>query len=114
MTIEELLIAWIGAGLPGVNVSGSVPHPLPDEFITVERVDGAEVDHIPSAQIRVYSWSTSRAAAAALAARVIPRVLQSVSEPEISRCALTANYNNPDLETHKPRYVASFSVTYLF
>lgn len=113
MTIEEFLIDYL-AGELSVPVSGSVPHPMPDEFVTVELTGGYEVNRIPAAQIHVKSWSTSRAAAADLNEAVKAAMFGSISLPEISRCGLNASYNNPDLSTNKPRYSASFEVVYLF
>ena len=81
-------------------------------FVTVEKVGGSETNHVPEAQIHVKSWSTSRASAAALCELVTRAMLASVAEGSISECRLTASYNNPDLETHKPRYSASFEVTH--
>ena len=86
---------------------------MPPVFVTVERTGGSETDLIPAAQIHVQSWSTGRASAAALNELVIAAMLATVSDAAISRCALTASYNNPDLETGRPRYSASFEVTYL-
>lgn len=114
MTIEEFIVDYLAGQLPGVSVSGSVPHPMPDEFVTVEKTGGAAVDLIPEAQIHLMCWSTSRAAAGALCDVVTAAMISAVSEAEISRCSLTASYNNPDLDSHKPRYSASFAVTYLF
>ena len=120
MTIEQFYIEYLGAALgpvgstPGIPVSGSVPHPLPDVFVTVERTGGRESDKIPEAQIHVKCWHTTRAAAAALAERVGAIMLASDGDPAVSQCVLNAIYNNPDLETKKPRYSASFAVTYLF
>lgn len=118
MTIEQYLIAYLaaqlGAGTSGaIPVSGSVPHPMPDVFVTLERTGGSESDKIPTAQIHVKSWSTSRAAAAALNELVVAAMLGSVSQAGVSRCVLSASYNNPDLATDRPRYSASFLVTYL-
>ena len=113
MTIEQKIISYLAAQLIPVPVSGSVPHPLPGEFVTVERTGGSAADLIPEAQIHVQSWSTSEASAAALCELAVAAMLASPQETEISRCALTASYNNPDLEYHRPRYSASFAVTYL-
>lgn len=120
MTIEEFYIDYLGDALgssgsdPGIPVSGSVPHPLPDVFVTVEKTGGRENDKIPEAQLHVKCWHTTRAAAAALSDRVSAIMQGSVNDAAISRCVLTAAYNNPDLETKKPRYSASFQVIYLF
>lgn len=119
MTIEEFFIDYLTDELPPLSlsvpfpVSGSVPHPMPAEFVTVELTGGSESNLIPTAQIHVQSWSSSRAAAAALNATVVAAMLASAGEQEISSISLTACYNNPDLATHKPRYSAAFEVVYL-
>ena len=87
---------------------------MPAVFVTVERTGGSETDLIPEAQIHVQSWSTGRASAAALNELVIAAMLAIVSDAAVSRCSLTASYNNPDLETGRPRYSASFAVTFMF
>ena len=114
MTIEQKIISLlqISVGSTEIPVSGSVPHPMPDVFVTVEKTGGRETDLIPEAQIHINSWSTSRAAAAALGELVTQAMLATVSDAAISKVTLTASYNNPDLETHRQRYSASFQVTY--
>ena len=113
-TVIDYLSAQLGAGTTGaIPVSGSVPHPMPDVFVTVEKTGGSVTDLIPEAQLHIKSWSTTRASAEALNELVTAAMLAAVSQDAISSCALTASYNNPDLETHKPRYSASFAVTYL-
>ena len=112
MSIEQAVIDYLAVRLDTIPVSGSVPHPMPDVFVTVERTGGSVTDLIPEAQLHVNSWSTTRANAEALNELVTAAMLASPSEPDISRCTLVSSYNNPDLETHKPRYSASFQVTY--
>ena len=115
MTIEEFVIDYLSAQLaasPAVGVSGSVPHPLPDEFATVEKTGETAVNHIRTAQIHVDAWSTSRAAADALATREISAMAGITALPEISCCALNSSYNNPSQEFKKPRYSATFTLVY--
>lgn len=115
MTIEEFIIDYLGQALgesPAVPVSGSAPHPLPAAFVTVEKTGESEADHIRTAQIHIDAWSTSRAAADALCARVRSAMAGITALPEISRCALNTSYNNPSLENGKPRYSATFAVVY--
>lgn len=115
MTIEEFVIDYLSAQLaasPAVGVSGSVPHPLPDEFVTVEKTGESEANHIRTAQIHVDAWSVSRAAANALSTRVISVMAGIAALPEISRCALNSSYNNPSQEYKKPRYSATFTLVY--
>lgn len=115
MTIEEFIIGYLETALvgsPAVPVSGSVPHPLPAEFVTVEKTGEREVDFISTAQIHIDVWSTSRAASAALCARVRSAMAGITALPEISRCALNTSYNNPSLENGRPRYSAIFDVVY--
>ena len=117
MTIEEFIIDYLApilATSPAVGVSGSVPHPLPAEFVTVEKTGERVVDFIPTAQIHIDAWSTSRAAANALCARVRSAMGAITALPQISRCALNTSYNNPSLENGKARYSATFDVVYLF
>ena len=115
MTIEEYFIDYLASELGGgIPVKGSVPHPMPPEFVTVEKTGGSEADLIPTAQIHVQCWSSSRAAAAALSDRVTAIMLASPAYAPISSCALSSSYNNPDLTADKPRYSASFEVVYLF
>ena len=115
MTIEEFIISYLDTELsesPTVPVSGSVPHPLPAEFVTVEKTGERVTDFIPTAQIHIDAWSTSRAAADALCARVKAAMDGITALPQISRCALNTSYNNPSREHMKPRYSAIFDVVY--
>lgn len=115
MIIEEFVIDYLSAQLaasPAVGVSGSVPHPLPDDFVTVEKTGESKVNHIRTAQIHVDAWSTSRAAAAELCARVNSAMAGITTLPEISRCALNSSYNNPSQEYKKPRCSATFALVY--
>ena len=114
MTIEEFFVDYLNDAQLGAAAHGSVPHPLPDSFITVEKSGESVTNYVPTATLLVQSWSTSRAAAATLCVDVIAAMLASPGRPEISSCALTASYNNTDLATHKPRYAARFEVVYLF
>ncbi len=113
MTIEEFIIAYLGEAL-SVPVSGSVPHPAPAEFVTVEQTGGGETDLISRATLAVQSWSSSRAAAAALNELVKAAMAAAVSCPEISSCSLNSDYNYPDMTMDRPRYQAGFDVVYLF
>lgn len=113
MTIEEYLIDYLAPRL-NVPVSGSVPHPLPDEFITVE-LTGERVDNlIPTAQVHVDCYSTSRAAAAALGRQMLSTLRQACTQPEISRVQLNSMYNNTDESLQKPRESGIFEIVYLF
>lgn len=113
MTIEQYLIGYLSDAL-SVPVSGSVPHPLPDEFVVVQLTGEAVVNMIPTAQIHIDGYSTSRAAAAALGRQIYDAMARLPAQPEISRCALDSLYNDTDLELNKPRDSAIFEVIYLF
>ena len=111
MSIEAYIIGYLSEAL-SVPVSGSVPHPMPDEFVTVEKTSGSHTDRIKGATVVVESWSTSRAAADALNELVKEAMEGMAAEDEISRCALETDYNYPDLATNKPRYQAVFDVVH--
>lgn len=112
MTTEEFYIAYLQAALPDVPVTGDVPSPLPETFVTVEQVGGGRDEHIDRADLAVQSWSTSRAAAGQLNARVKAAMLASVAEDEISKCHLDTDYNFTDTTRNKPRYQAVFEVVH--
>ena len=111
MNIEEFVILFLSGRL-SVPVSGDVPSPLPESFVTVEKTGSGRSNLINSATISVQSWAATRAAAADLCAQV-ESVMDSLSaEPEISRCAIDTSYNFPDQARNKPRYQAVFSITH--
>lgn len=112
MTPEQFYIDYLDEAL-SVPVSGSVPHPMPDEFVTVELTGTRSENFIDTVQLVVECWSTSRAAACALYALADAAMRASVSEPAISRCAIETGYNDTDEETHRPRYHARYEVVYL-
>lgn len=116
MSIEEFIIDYLNSGpLPvDVKASGSVPHDMPDEFVTVEKTGAGEINYIRNAQIHIDSWSTSRANAEALCQAVLTAMASISKEPEISRCSMNTSYNNPSLATNKPRYSATFEVVHYF
>lgn len=111
MTIEELIILYLSGHL-SVAVSGDVPSPVPDSFVTVEQTGGDERNKIRSATIAVQSWATSRDAAAQLNEDVISVMESMVELDEISQCIMETAYNYTDLTRKKPRYQAVFSVVY--
>ena len=113
MIIEEFIIDYL-APLLSVGVSGSVPHPMPNEFVTVEKTGSSVNDKIDSATITIQSWSTSRAAAANLNELVKTAMAGATTLPQISRCALNSDYNYTDMATNKNRYQAVYDVVYLF
>lgn len=114
MTIEEYVISYLNSSqsLSGITTSGSIPHPIPAQFITVEQVGGGITDHIPTASIAVQSWAASRAEAAELN-ELVQEVMDSIlEEDEISQCKLDSSYNFTDLSTNHPRYQSVFLITY--
>lgn len=112
MTVEEFYVQYLNGALPDVETFGDVPSPLPDTFITVERVGGGQTDEIPRADIAVQSWGPTRAAAGQLNERVKAAMLASIARPEISRCHLDTDYNFTDTTTNHPRYQAVFEAVY--
>lgn len=112
MTIEEFVISYLNEELDGIPVSGSVRHPMPKEFVTVELTGSNMVNYITSAALTIQSWAETQADAAELNETVKSLMDGILSEPEISRSALDSSYNNPDLSTNKPRYKAVYEITY--
>jgi len=114
MTIEEYVISYLAEELNGVPVHGSVPHQMPDRFVTVELIGSSRRNMIPSARLSVESWGESRADSAVLHESVVAAMLAMTANPEISHVELDTGYNNTDMTTDRPRYDATFDVVYLF
>lgn len=112
MTIEQFIIEYLNGALSNVSVSGSVPHPMPDKFVTVELTGSNRVDMVTTATIAVQSWAGTRAEAAELNETVKALMDAIISEPEISRSALDSDYNYTDLSTNHPRYQAVYEITF--
>lgn len=102
-----------GVQQAGVPVSGCVPHPMPDQFVTVELTGSGRVDQIDRPTLTVLSWSTTRADALDLFERVNAAMLAAAQNWEVSRVELETGYNDTDTETHRPRYHARYGIVYL-
>ena len=116
MTIEEFVISYLSGAeeLSGIPVSGSVRHPMPPKFVTVELTGSEVTNFITSAAIAVQSWAETRAEAAALNETVKTLMDAMISEDEISRSDMDSSYNFTDETTNRPRYQAVYEITYNF
>lgn len=111
MTIEEYVIAYLDNTL-SYPVSGDVPSPMPEEFVTVEKTGSGNLDHINTETIAIQSWSMSRANAMQLNELVKEAMAMMNAQPEISRCHLDTDYNFTDLDSKRPRYQAVFEIVH--
>ena len=102
-----------GVAQAGVPVSGCVPHPVPDEFVTVELTGSSRVDQIDHVTLSIECWSTSRESACELMTLVDAAMKRSPENDAVSRCELETAYNDTDQETHRPRYHARYGIVYL-
>lgn len=112
MTAEEFIVSYLATALEE-PVSGDIPEPLPERFVTVEKTGSKLENHIYQPTLAVQSWAESRAEAAALNERVKRAMARAITFKEISRCALDTDYNFPELELKHPRYQAIYQITYL-
>ena len=110
--IEEIIISYLSTQLT-VPVSGEVPTPTPESFVTVEKVGGNSKNKIRTSRLAIQSWAGSEAEAAALHELVIAAMNNSVSLHEISNSKLNSEYNYTDTTTKHHRYQAVFDVVYL-
>lgn len=112
MNTEEFIIKYLSEKLD-VPVSGEVPNPLIESFVTVEQTGSRTENHLYHPTLAIQSWAESRAKARALNEKVKNAMAAAIFCPEISRCALDTDYNFPDLELKHPRYQAIFAITFL-
>ena len=109
--IEEIVIQYLSEQLT-VPVSGEVPTPTPESFITVERTGGSSKNKIRTARLAIQSWAGSEAEAALLHDLVIDAMNDSVSLNQISNVSINSEYNFTDTTTKHHRYQAVFDVVY--
>ena len=111
MLIEEYIAQYLSQQLEQ-PVSGTVPHPMPESFVTVERTGGRNENLIRSATLVVQCWAQSMDAAANLCEAVTTAMEAANALPEISRCSLNSSYNFTDTSTKRFRYQAVFDLVY--
>lgn len=112
MTAEEFFIEYLSNALP-VPVSGDVPNPKPERFVTLEQTGSRTENHIYHPTLAVQAWAETRAEAGELNELVKAAMLEAISQPRISNCQLDTDYYFPELEMQHPRYQAIFAITYL-
>ena len=113
MTIESYVLEYLTAALP-VPVSGNVPSPMPERFVTVEQTGSTVKNFIPRAEIAIESWAPTRSEAMELGETVKQAMAGITEHWEVSRCRLRTSYNDTDAATKTARYLSAFEITYLF
>ena len=114
MSAETIIIAYLSGELAsfGIPVSGDVPTPRPERFVTVEKTGSSEKDRITQATLAIQSWGKSRAEADSLNEQVKALLSRAVTRPDIMRCHLQTDYNYTDTTTNRARYQAVYNVVY--
>lgn len=112
--IEQIVIAYLTAALPGIPVSGEIPPDPPRQFITVERTGGDEDEHVRGATLTIQSWAASKAEAAALNEIVKAKMADLAALPNVSSCTLNSDYNYTDTSTKHNRYQALFDIVHFY
>ena len=109
MSAETFYVGYLSDALD-LPVSGDVPSPRPQRFVTVEQTGSRQSNLVYSATLAVQSWAESREAAAALNERIKTAMIASKASPNVLSCSLSTDYNYPELDTRSPRYQAIFNV----
>ena len=118
--IENIVISYLysalayeeGTSVVHIPVSGEVPTPLPEEFVTVEKTGGRIENHIRSATLAIQSWAGSQAKASMLNDKVISAMESLITLDSVSKCQLNSDYNYTDTSTKHNRYQAVFDLVY--
>ena len=112
MTAEEFLVEYLSTAL-SVHVSGDVPSPKPERFVTVEQLGSRTEDYLYHPRLAIQSWAMDRSTAAKLNEEVKAAMAKAITQPKVSSCELENDYYFPELEIKQPRYQAIFEITYL-
>lgn len=109
--IESVITAYL-AGELNISVSGLVPSPMPEKFVTVEKTGSSTEDKVRRATLAIDSWAPNQETAALLNEEVIAAMYAAVNLPQISEVQCETDYNFTDTKTRKARYSAIFGVVY--
>lgn len=109
--IESVITAYL-AGELNISVSGLVPSPMPEKFVTVEKTGSSTEDKVRRATLAIDSWAPNQETAALLNEEVIAAMYAAVTLPQISEVQCETDYNFTDTKTRKARYSAIFGVVY--
>ena len=118
MTIEELVIDYLGTALSPVPVLVSVPesNPSPSDspksFCVIQKTGSSLQNHIYTSTIAVQSYSGSKLEAIRLNSRVIEAMLGMIALSQITRVELNSDYDYTDTSTKQQRYQAVFVLTH--
>ena len=113
MTIESFVLDYLDGAMQ-IPVTGNVPSPMPQSFVTVEQTGSSVRNYIPHAEIAVESWAPTRSEAMALGETVKQAMAGITAHWEVSSCKLRTSYNDSDSATKTARYLSVFEITYLF
>lgn len=109
--IESIIIDYLAQEL-SLPVSGLVPSPMPDRFVTVEKTGSSTEDKVRRATLAIDSWASTQEAAALLNEEIIAAMYAATSLAQISEVQCETDYNFTDTKTRKARYSAMFGVVY--
>lgn len=109
--IEKIILDYLNANMP-VPAYMEEPDDVPAEYLRIEKQGSGYKDHVKSAVITVQSYGASLYRAAELNSQVVEKMLESVKQKEIARCALNSDYCFNDTATHRYRYQAVFEIVY--
>ena len=113
MTAEEIVIEYLDDVFEGIiPVSGMVPSPMPEKFVTVEKTGSSEQNFITTAKLAVQSWAKSQHDAMMLNEAVKMAMRGITALTEVSACRCSTDYNFTDTTTNRYRYQALFEVVY--
>lgn len=115
--IEAIIVSYLQTALTdqsgSVPVSGLVPSPMPETFVTVEKTGSSTDNLIRRATLAIQSWAATQEAAALLNERVIAAMYAATALPAISAVQCETDYNFTDTTTRRARYQAVFGVVYM-
>lgn len=95
-----------------VPVYIDVPSDPPGSYVSLERTNGGENEHIRTATIALQSYGMTRYEAASLHEMVMHNMQSLITLDEISACRINAEYDWTDTDTKRYRYQAVYNIVY--
>lgn len=113
--IETTILTYLKSKLD-VPVLMEVPtsDPMPDRFVTIEKVGSTRKDHVVCDSIAFQSHSLTRLYDAAMLDEAVRQAVDEMpAETSVGSVYLASNYNHTDMRTKRYRYQCVYEIYHI-
>lgn len=110
MLIEPIVLSYLQAKIPDVNISMEIPPDHPDEFIVMTRTGSGKDNHIDAVTLEFHSYAPSKYEAAVLDERVKTAMDSIIELDAISASRFGGGNDAPNTATKCYRYRSYYNL----